>query len=89
VGVLGGIALAEAQSVFLSLGPRHAAALGRPNRLIRLTSDQVAEANARQLTGGCNRYCGPEMSERLLSLQISNCAALPACGLVAGNEGAD
>ena len=51
VGVLGGIALAEAQSVFLPLGPRHAAALGRAYRLIRLTSDQVAEANARQLTG--------------------------------------
>ena len=32
VGVLGGIALAEAQSVFLPLGPRHAAALGRANR---------------------------------------------------------
>lgn len=29
VGVLGGIALAEAQSVFLPLGPGHAAALGR------------------------------------------------------------
>ncbi len=51
VGVLSGIALAEAQSVFLPLGPRHAAALGRANRIIHLTSDQVAEVNTRQLRG--------------------------------------
>ena len=51
VGVLGGIALAEAQSVFLPLGRRHAAALGRVDRRIHLTSDQVAEVNARQLRG--------------------------------------
>jgi hypothetical protein len=51
VGVLGGIALAEAQSVFLPLGPRHAAALGRANKIIGLTSGQVAEVNARQLRG--------------------------------------
>jgi hypothetical protein len=51
VGVLGGIALAEAQSVFLPLGPRHAAALGRADRIIHLTSDQVAEVNMRQLRG--------------------------------------
>lgn len=51
VGVLGGIALAEAQSAFLPLGPRHAAALGRANRIIHLTSGQVAEVNARQLVG--------------------------------------
>ncbi len=38
VGVMGGIALAEAQSVLLPLGPRHVAALGRGNRLIHLTS---------------------------------------------------
>jgi DNA-binding transcriptional regulator YdaS (Cro superfamily) len=49
--VLGGIALAEAQSVFLPLGPRHAVALGRANKIIRLTSGQVAEVNARQLRG--------------------------------------
>jgi hypothetical protein len=47
-GVLSGIALAEAQSVFLPLGPRHAAALGRDNKIIRLTPSQVAEVNARQ-----------------------------------------
>ncbi len=51
VGALGGIALAEAQSVFLPLGPRHAAALGRANRIFHLTSGQVAEVNARQLRG--------------------------------------
>jgi hypothetical protein len=51
VGVLGGIALAEAQSVFLPVGPRHVAALGRANRIIHLTPDQVAEVNARQLQG--------------------------------------
>jgi hypothetical protein len=51
VGVLGGIALAEAQSVFLPLGPRHLAALGRANKIISLSSAQVAEANARQLRG--------------------------------------
>jgi hypothetical protein len=51
VGVLGGIALAEAQSVFLPLGPRHVAALGRADKIIRLTSGQVAEVNARQLRG--------------------------------------
>ena len=49
-GVLGGIALAEAQSVFLPLGPRHVAALGKADRIIQLTPGQVAEANARQLS---------------------------------------
>jgi hypothetical protein len=51
VGVLGGIALAEAQSVFLPLGLRHVAALGRGNRLVQLTSAQAVEVNARQLAG--------------------------------------
>jgi hypothetical protein len=51
VGVLGGVALAEAQSVFLPLSPRHAATLGRANKIIRLTPSQVAEVNARQLRG--------------------------------------
>ena len=51
MGVLGGIALAEAQSVFLPLGPRHVAALGRADKIIHLTSGQVAEVNARQLRG--------------------------------------
>jgi Protein of unknown function (DUF4238) len=49
VGVLGDIALAEAQSVFLPLGPSHVAALGRANKTIHLTSDQVVEVNTRQL----------------------------------------
>jgi hypothetical protein len=50
VGVLGGIALADAQSVFLPLGPRHVAALGQADRTIQLAPGQVAEANARQLS---------------------------------------
>lgn len=51
VGVLGGIALTAAQSIFLPLGPPHVAALGRAHKIIRLTSGQVAEVNARQLSG--------------------------------------
>jgi hypothetical protein len=51
VGVLGGLALADAQSVFLPLGPRHVAALGRANTTISLTPDQAAQTNARQLAG--------------------------------------
>lgn len=61
VGVLGGIALAEAQSVFLPLGLRHAAALGRADRMIHLTSGQVSEVNARQLRGAIDYvYLRPE-----------------------------
>ena len=51
VGVLGGLALADAQSVFLPLGPGHVAALGRANATISLTPDRAAETNARQLAG--------------------------------------
>jgi hypothetical protein len=51
VGALGGIALAEAQSVFLPLGPRHAAALGKEDQVIRLSPDQVEAVNALQLAG--------------------------------------
>lgn len=51
VGVLGGIALAQAQSVFLPLGPRHVAALGKADQAIQLAPDQVAGINARQLAG--------------------------------------
>lgn len=51
VGVLGGIALGEAQSVFLPLGPRHVAALGRADVIISLTAAQAAEVNGRQLAG--------------------------------------
>ena len=49
VGVLGGVALAEAGSVLLPLGPRHVAALGRADTTIYLTPDQVAGVNALQL----------------------------------------
>lgn len=51
VGVLGGVALAEAGSVFLPLGPRHVAALGRADTVIHLAPDQVTEVNALQLRG--------------------------------------
>lgn len=51
VGVLGGLALGDAQSVFLPLGPGHVAALGRANATISMTPDQAAETNARQLMG--------------------------------------
>ena len=51
VGVLGGIALADAQTVFLPLGPRHAASLGRAGKIIQLTPGQVAEVNTWQLKG--------------------------------------
>jgi hypothetical protein len=51
VGVLGGIALGEAQSVFMPLGPRHVAALGRAGIIASLTAAQTAEVNARQLAG--------------------------------------
>jgi hypothetical protein len=61
VGVLGGIALAEAQSVFLPLGPRHVVALGRSDQVIPLASAQVAEVNARQLSGAIDYvYLRPE-----------------------------
>ncbi len=50
-GVLGGVALADAQSVFLPLGPGHVAALGPANAAISLTADQMAATNARQLAG--------------------------------------
>lgn len=59
--MLGGIALAEAQSVFLPLGLRHVAALGRADKLIPLTSAQAAEVNARQLAGAIDyAYLRPE-----------------------------
>jgi len=49
VGVLGGVALAEAGSVLLPLGPRHVAALGKADTIIHLKPDQVAGVNALQL----------------------------------------
>jgi hypothetical protein len=42
---------ARAMTDAAGLGPRHAAALGRTDRIIHLTSDQTAEVNARQLRG--------------------------------------
>jgi hypothetical protein len=63
VGVLGGIALADAQSVFLPLGTRHAAALGRADKIIQLTSGQVAEVNTWQLKGAIDYvYLRPSSS---------------------------
>ena len=43
------VTLAEAQSVFLPLGSRHVAALGKADRIIQLAPGQVAKVNGRQL----------------------------------------
>ena len=51
VGVLGGISMDDAQSVFLPLGPRHVAALGKVNITAQLTAEQVKVTNNRQLLG--------------------------------------
>ena len=51
VGVLGGIALAEAQSVFLTSRPAARRSSGKTDRIIQLAPDQVATVNARQLSG--------------------------------------
>jgi hypothetical protein len=48
-GVLGGIALGDAHTVIMPLGPRHLAALGRTDLTGELSSDQVASINARQV----------------------------------------
>jgi hypothetical protein len=55
VGVLGGIALHDASSVFMPLGPRHVAGLGRVPQTAELSSDQVNEVNAAQLLGAMER----------------------------------
>ena len=55
VGVLGGIALHDASSVFMPLGPRHVAALGRVPQTAELSSTQVNEVNAAQLLGAMER----------------------------------
>jgi hypothetical protein len=51
VGVLDGIALHDASSVFMPLGPRHVAGLGRVPQAAELSSVQVDEVNAAQLLG--------------------------------------
>lgn len=51
VGVLGGITLDDAHSVFLPLGPGHIAALAKKNLTAKLTTAQVKDANARQVRG--------------------------------------
>jgi Protein of unknown function (DUF4238) len=51
VGVLGGISMDDAQSVFFPLGPRHVASLGKVNVAAEMTTEQVRETNTRQLLG--------------------------------------
>src|SRR5208282_3849895 len=48
-GVLGGVALGDANTVIMPLGPRHLAALGRTNLAGELSPDQVASVNGRQI----------------------------------------
>ena len=48
-GVLGGIALGDANTVIMPLGPRHLAALGRTNLVGKLSPDQVVSVNALQI----------------------------------------
>jgi hypothetical protein len=55
VGVLGGIALHDASSVFMPLGPRHVAGLGRVPQTAELSSAQVNEVNAAQMLGAMER----------------------------------
>jgi hypothetical protein len=55
VGVLGGIALHDASSVFMPLGPRHVAGLGRVPLTAELSIAQVDEVNAAQLLGAMER----------------------------------
>jgi hypothetical protein len=44
-----GIALGDANSVIMPLGPRHLAALGTTNLTGELSPDQVASVNSRQI----------------------------------------
>jgi hypothetical protein len=55
VGVLGGIALHDASSVFMPLGPRHVAGLGRVPQTAELSSAQVNEVNAALMLGAMER----------------------------------
>jgi hypothetical protein len=48
-GVLAGIAMDDAHTVILPLGPRHLAALGTSNLTAQLSPEQVENANARQV----------------------------------------
>lgn len=49
VGVLGGIALHDAHSVFMPIGPGHVASLRSSPRSAELTPDLVEDVNARQV----------------------------------------
>ena len=51
VGVLGGIALDDATSVFMPLGPKHVAGLGRRNLTAELSAEQVRDVIVRQVVG--------------------------------------
>jgi hypothetical protein len=51
VGVLGGIALDDAHTVIMPLGPHHLAALAGTDLTAELSPGQVASANTRQIDG--------------------------------------
>ena len=50
-GVAAGIALGDASTVIMPLGPRHLAALARTSLTAQLTPEQVAAANSYQVKG--------------------------------------
>jgi len=49
--VLGGIALGDANTAIMPLGPHHLVALGRTNLAGNLSPDHVEGVNARQIAG--------------------------------------
>ncbi len=83
VGVLGGIALHDASSVFMPLGPRHVAGLGRVPQTAELSSAQVNEVNAAQLLGAMERVYmrpGSGLEDYVRKMIASRQAARDSCG---------
>lgn len=83
VGVLGGIALHDASSVFMPLGPRHVAGLGRVPQTAELSSAQVNEVNAAQLLGAMERVYmrpGSGLEDFVRRMIASRQAARDSCG---------
>jgi hypothetical protein len=80
VGAHGGIALHDADSVFMPLGPRHVAALGRIPQAAVLPRALVDEINARQVRGAFERvYLRPGSGlEAFVRAQLLRAAAKPA-----------
>lgn len=83
VGVLGGIALHDSSSVFMPLGPRHVAGLGRVPQTAELSSTQVNEVNAAQLLGAMERVYmrpGSGLKDFVRRMIASRHAARDSCG---------